>query len=313
MEKVIIDKIKSYDTIIIHRHTRPDLDAYGSQMGLKEILVENFPNKKIYVVGDASPYPFDKQMDEISDEIYKDSLALILDTSVKHMVSDLRYELAKELIVIDHHLNDTDVNPTIFYRDSSVISCAELIARIAVNNNLKINKKAANHLFSGLIGDSGRFMYIKPENGSHAFLMASHIMQAQPEVSKLYDFLYLEDLSRRKVKNLFQSFELTDNFVAYRINSKELVKESGLDFQSVSRGMVNQMSGIKEVFIWASFTQDENNDYIAELRSRGISIVDIAKKYGGGGHANACGATLKTIEDVHAMLNELNEKAGETK
>ncbi|WP_162164065.1 DHH family phosphoesterase [Acholeplasma hippikon] len=311
MEKQILKKIKSYESIIIHRHTRPDLDAYGSQMGLKEVLKFNFPEKKIYVVGDASPYPFNTKMDEISDEIYKDSLVFVLDTSVKALVSDERYTLGKELIVVDHHLNDTDLNPDIFYKDSSVISCAELITRLAINNELILNQEASNHLISGIIGDSGRFMYIKPENGSHAFLMASEIMKQQPDIQKLYDFLYLEDLARRKVKSMFQSFELTENLVAYRINSKELVKQSGLDFQSVSRGMVNQMSGIKEVFIWASFTQDENDLYIAELRSRGISIVDLAKKYGGGGHANACGATLKSMDEVNLMIKDLNERAGE--
>lgn len=313
METKIIDKIKSYDRIIIHRHSRPDLDAYGSQMGLREILKHNFKEKEIFVVGDKSPYPFNTQMDDINDEIYEGALAFVLDTSVDYMISDDRYKLAKEVIVIDHHLNESNINPNIFYRDSSVISCAELITRLAVNNNLEINKEAANHLISGIIGDSGRFMYIKPENGAHAFLMASKIMLAEPDINKLYDFLYLEDLSRRKVKTMFQTFELTENLVAYRINSKQLVKESGLDFQSVSRGMVNQMSGIKEVFVWASFTQDEDNKYIAELRSRGISIVDIAKKYGGGGHANACGATLNDIETVNQMLNDLNEKAGELK
>lgn len=310
MEKEIINRIESYENIIIHRHSRPDLDAYGSQMGFKEILKLNYPNKNIFVVGDEGPYPFDKKMDVIEDSLYNESLVFILDTSVKSMVSDDRYTKAKELIVIDHHLNDSDVNPNIFYKDSSVISCAELITRFAINNNLIINKEAANHLISGIIGDSGRFMYIKPENGAHAFLMSSKLMENQPEISKLYDFLYLEDLSRRKVKTLFQTFELTDNLVAYRINSKALVSESGLDFQSVSRGMVNQMSGIKEVFIWASFTQDNNDTYVAELRSRGISIVDIAKKYGGGGHANACGATLKNLEEVNQMLNDLNERAG---
>jgi phosphoesterase RecJ-like protein len=42
----ILVKIKQYDTIIIHRHIRPDGDCIGSQMGLKEILKASFPRKK---------------------------------------------------------------------------------------------------------------------------------------------------------------------------------------------------------------------------------------------------------------------------
>ena len=45
--QAILEKIKAYDTIIIHRHQRPDPDAIGSQVGLKEILKTNFPDKKV--------------------------------------------------------------------------------------------------------------------------------------------------------------------------------------------------------------------------------------------------------------------------
>ena len=44
--QAILEKIKAYDTIIIHRHQRPDPDAIGSQVGLKEILKTNFPDKR---------------------------------------------------------------------------------------------------------------------------------------------------------------------------------------------------------------------------------------------------------------------------
>ena len=43
----IAEAIKKYDTIILHRHTNPDGDALGSQIGLKAVLQENIPNKKI--------------------------------------------------------------------------------------------------------------------------------------------------------------------------------------------------------------------------------------------------------------------------
>jgi phosphoesterase RecJ-like protein len=74
--------------------------------------------------------------------------------------------------------------------------------------------------------------------------------------------------------------------------------------------MVNQMSGIKEIPIWANFTEDvENNAIVCEFRSRGITIVDIAKKYGGGGHNNACGATVETWDEVDLIIKDLDERA----
>lgn len=55
--QAILEKIKAYDTIIIHRHQRPDPDAIGSQVGLKEILKTNFPDKKsLRLVSTNPPY-----------------------------------------------------------------------------------------------------------------------------------------------------------------------------------------------------------------------------------------------------------------
>ena len=45
MFEKILSEIKKYDRIIIHRHTSPDGDAIGSQVGLKHIILENFPGK----------------------------------------------------------------------------------------------------------------------------------------------------------------------------------------------------------------------------------------------------------------------------
>ncbi len=45
MKTELIRTISLYDTIILHRHVRPDPDAYGSQCGLTEILRETYPEK----------------------------------------------------------------------------------------------------------------------------------------------------------------------------------------------------------------------------------------------------------------------------
>ena len=79
-----INEIKKYNRIIIHRHTNPDGDAIGSQVGMKELLKKNFPEKEVYAVGDpAGRYAFIKGStpDVIPDEYYNGALAIVLDTS----------------------------------------------------------------------------------------------------------------------------------------------------------------------------------------------------------------------------------------
>jgi len=109
IKEQIYKKITDYDTIIIHRHARPDMDAIGSQYGLYLTIKENFPNKNVYVVGDVNDMCYLATMDDIKDETYQGALAIITDVAVTRMISDSRYLLAKERIIIDHHQNDTDV------------------------------------------------------------------------------------------------------------------------------------------------------------------------------------------------------------
>lgn len=308
MEANILDKIKSYQTIIIHRHHHPDLDAYGSQLGLKNVILKNYPKKLVYAVGDSSHYFTDATMDVIADEIYHDALVIIVDTAVAHLISDDRYKLAKEVIVIDHHLNESDINPSLFYSKSDLVSAAEIIVDLIKAWNFKMDSVVATHLLAGMIGDSGRYMYINQKNAQHVFEMSAFVSRFEPNIQQIYDFLFVEPLARRLGKNKFSNFELTKNQVAYQINDLNKVKESGFDFMTVSRGMLGAMAGIKEVIIWASFTETDDQKILGELRSRFVDIVDIARKYGGGGHANACGCTLTSWEEVYKVINDLDER-----
>ena len=309
IRKQIYEIIKKYETIIIHRHLRPDMDAIGSQYGLYLTIKENFPNKNVFVVGDLNNMSYLAKMDEISDETYIGALAIVTDVSVTKLISDDRYLLAKERVIIDHHQNDTDVlDVSIFYKDATYASACEMVIDFIKEKTLKITPEAATYLYGGMVTDTGRFMYLK--EASRTFELAAYITKFKPEIQKFYNYIYTEPLQRRLTKNLFSKFKTTKNNVAYRKNDAKIIKESGLDFQAVSRGMVNQMAGIKEIPIWANFTEDIENDLIVcELRSRGITIVDIAKKYGGGGHNNACGASLKNWNKVDEILNDLDERA----
>ncbi len=129
MIEKLFKKIEEYDTIILHRHSRPDLDALGSQRGLALTLKEAYPSKKIYMVGDMSTrYAFLGAMDEVKDDAYLNALVIITDVSVSTMVSDERYKNAKEVFIIDHHKNASDITTNVI-SDTSKIAVCELIQK----------------------------------------------------------------------------------------------------------------------------------------------------------------------------------------
>ena len=144
----LLEKIKDASRIIIHRHTKPDGDALGAQIGLRRILEHNFPEKEVYTVGDAAGrYAFieGSEMDEIDDSLYTDALAIVLDTSARALISDTRFATAKDTARMDHHIFvekicDTEVT------DTSFESCCGLVADFAKEMGLALNPAAAKAL-----------------------------------------------------------------------------------------------------------------------------------------------------------------------
>lgn len=303
MYKIIDEKIKKYNTIIIHRHKNPDMDAIGSQVGLYYLIKENYNNKNVYLVGDTNKFDKENKMNDIPDSYYENALVFIVDVAVKDLVSDQRYNLAKEIIIIDHHQNETDILNSISFIDTNYSSATEYITEIFKSLNYKFNKEAASYLFWGIVTDTGRFQWMK--NPESLFLTASFLAKKGAVIKPFYDWLYTEPLKNKQIKTYFQSKIVYDGEIAYLKNNKEVFDKFDIDFFTVSRGMANLASGIEEIKIWLNFTfNPENNKVIGEFRSRGINIVEVAKKFGGGGHANACGATLNSFEDADVVILE---------
>ena len=306
MFEKILELIKKYDTIIIHRHSNPDGDALGSQIGLKKIIKENFPEKTVLAVGDTSArYTFmsNGELDEVADEVYDGALAIILDTSAKALISDGRYVNAEKTARIDHHIfceEIADVEVT----DTSYESCCGLIAAFAMETGLKLNSEAAKALYTGMVTDSGRFRY--DSTTSQTFKLAAFLMEHDFSTGDIYRNLYADDFSFIRLRAQFVlKIQFADNKkVAYIYTTAEEAQSYGFDTFTISRGMVNVMGEIRGVDVWVNFTET-NEGVLCEMRSSVHNINPIAKKYGGGGHAKASGATLKSREEAMLVLQDL--------
>ena len=309
-----LELLKKYDTVIIHRHTNPDGDAMGSQIGLKNLLLDNFPEKKVYAVGDsAGRFSFmdGSVMDEISDETYRGAVAVILDSAEHSLVSDDRYTLAEKTLRIDHHIfcekfADVEIVETAFE------SCAGLVTHLAREWGLTINTSAAKALFTGIVTDSGRFRY--DSTTPRTFSDAAFLLEKGFNPTEIYDKLYVDDFSMIKMRAGFVlDIRFTKNNVAYIYSDRKKVDSLGVSDFTVSRGMVNVMAEIRGVDVWVNFTESTDGTVLAELRSRNLDINKIAVKYGGGGHLKASGASLKDKAQAMEMLADLDKLVGENK
>ena len=305
MFEAIERAIRAHDPIIIHRHSSPDGDALGSQVGLKHLILENYPGKTVYAVGDgAGRYAFmaDTVMDDIPDAAYENALAVILDTSGRNLISDGRYALAPATARIDHHLFIEQI-AQLEAIDSTFESCCGLIAAMAQECGWKMPLLAAQSLFTGMVTDSGRFRY--DSTSARTFRLAAFLMQQPIDTNELYRNLYASDRAR-----FIEKIALTEHRVAYIYTTRQEMEALQADTFSISRGMVSVMNDIQGVDIWVNFTEAEQG-VMAELRSSRFNINPVAVKYGGGGHMKASGATLKDREEALRMLADLDRMAEE--
>ncbi len=306
----LLHAIKSHDTVILHRHKNPDGDALGSQIGLKHIILENFPEKTVCMVGDAAKrYDFmeDSVMDDVPDAAYQGALAVILDTSATALISDERYALANATARVDHHLFCEKI-AEIEVLDTSFESCCGLIAEFARAESLRVPPLAAQSLLTGMVTDSGRFRY--DSTTARTFQLASFLMERGVNLDAIYRPLYAGDFEQLQLRAQFiMKIQRTPHGVAYIYTTLDEMKALSADSFAISRGMVGVMADIKGIDIWVNFTETEQG-VLCELRSSQYNINPVAAKYGGGGHMKASGATVKDREEAMHMLNDLNQLTG---
>ena len=313
MFEAIRKLIEAHEVIVLHRHQNPDGDALGSQIGLKHLILDNYPGKTVYAVGDAAGrYAFmeDSVMDEVPDAVYEGALAVVLDTSAKALISDGRYASARAAARIDHHLYLGALTQTEVI-DSSFESCCGLIAACAQECGWKLSLEAATAIFTGMVTDSGRFRY--DATNARTFRLAAYLMQQPIDTNALYRSLYAVDFAQVQLRAHFAlKIRFTEHNVAYVYTTREEMREYGADDFSVSRGMVNVMADIACVHIWVNFTEGENGGVLCELRSDSANINPVAVAFGGGGHQKASGATIADRAAAMKMLEALDKLAEET-
>lgn len=301
--KTILAKIKAYDTIIIHRHMKPDPDALGSQVGLKEMITSNFPQKTVKVTGYNEPsLSWLAQMDDVSDKDYEGALVIVVDTANRPRIDDQRYLNGNFLIKIDHH-PDEDHYGDLSYVDTKASSASEIITDFALQNQLKLSDQAARLLYAGILGDTGRFLY--PATTSKTFIIASELLKYD------FDFAALArqmDSFPYKIAKLqayvFENLEIDKNGAARIILSQKILKKFNLTDAETS-AIVSSPGKIDTVQVWAIFVEQADGHYRVRLRSKSTIINEVAKRHAGGGHPLASGANSYSLAENEVIYQEL--------
>ena len=313
--KIVLDKIKEYDKILIFRHFRPDGDAIGSTKGFAEILKNTYPEKKIYLQNcDFSDYlAFLGSEDELlPDEEYKDALGIVLDTGTKNRISNQKYSLCKEIIKFDHHIPLEPYGDYDWVEEERSSTC-EMVAAFydAFKDELKMTKQAATYIYTGMVTDSGRFRF--RDVSGNTMRLAGLMLDQGVDTEMIYSNLYLEEFEKFKFEAyMYKKMKISENGVASLYVTKAMKKRFKLTNESAS-ACVSLMDSIKGSLIWLAFIDNDDGSIRVRLRSRYLTVSELANRYHGGGHAQAAGATVYSKAEMKALLKEADELVKEYK
>ncbi|MBQ7378378.1 MAG: bifunctional oligoribonuclease/PAP phosphatase NrnA [Clostridia bacterium] len=304
----IYDKIEQYDRIMLFRHLRNDGDCVGATKGLKAIIKLTWPEKEVYLIDEdhAEYLAFLGEDDApVEDALYADALGIVLDTGNTGRISNPKYTLCRELIKIDHHI---DVNPygDLSWVEEEASSACEMVAKFyfTFKDKLKIDREAATYLYTGMVTDSGRFRF--SSTSGDTLRMAGMLLDLGIDTEILYANLYLQDTESFKFKSyVYKNMKMTPAGVAYLYVSRATMEKYGLTHEQAAAA-VSLMDSIKGSLIWLIFIEHETEIRV-RLRSRFVTVNQIAERYNGGGHACASGATVRNKRQAMTLVAEADQ------
>lgn len=303
--KQLINLIQQYPIITIFGHVYPDGDCFGGQVGLKEFILSNFQSKQVFLLGSGLPSfaSIFGTTDQVSDEIIKNSLALVIDLNDTLRSEDARFNLAKDIFMVDHHIIRPENTVPGWYNESAAAVC-EMIGSLLLNPQYTISKRGALALGFGIVSDTGRFLYDSVTN--QTFLVFNKLMSYGIRMQEIYPLVYETSEEEWKINAfVYAHYQKTPDGVVYIYFNKNDLLTLKIDaFKAVSK--INLLANLKGFPIWAAFA--EAPDFIkGEIRSNYYAVQPIAHHFGGGGHKLAAGMPLKSGDEVKIALKMLGE------
>lgn len=304
--KAVLDKIKQYQKIVIFRHLRPDGDAVGATKGLCDVLRATYPDKNVRLINnDFADYVafLGREDAPVSDEFFADALGIVIDTATVERISNPQYALCRELIKIDHHIPLQPYGNVMWVEEHRSSAC-EMIAAFceAFRDELVLTPQAATEIYTGMVTDSGRFRFRSVSGDT--MRLAGMLLDVGIDTDTLYANLYMKEFDEFKFQSsVYQKMKITEHGVAYLYVDRAMQEKFSLTHEQASAA-ISYLDSIRGSLIWLAFIESEDGSVRVRLRSRFVTVNQLAEKYGGGGHDCACGATVGSKKEARRLIAE---------
>jgi phosphoesterase RecJ-like protein len=292
----VVELIEKKDRFAITSHVRPDGDGLGSSLGLFWLLKSL--NKDVEVImHDPAPHSY-QQLPGAGTIRVAPRIGEHFDAVFIIECSDLARpgleDLNQQFVVnIDHH-STTELFGGINWIDSTAAACGEMVYNLCKATGVRVTKEIAECVYTALLTDTGSFHY--SNTTERTFKIASELVRTGVRPAKTAEALF-GSYQWPKIELLSQvlSTAKRDNtgHVAWMWQTLAMQEQTHAAEEDAD-GFVNYPLAVGEVEATALFKETAPGVYRTSLRSKGdVNVAKIAEQFGGGGHRNAAGCTLK--------------------
>lgn len=302
------------ERVRITAHLSPDDDSIGSVLALLHILKKRYPAKDIRIVYEGprpDRYEPIASFDEISFApdlaplVDGADLLIVLDVNNLNRVSEnpAALEAVPKRVCIDHHGSKPDAF------DLSLIvpafsSNSELVFRIFEDDARPIGKPLAEALLLGILGDTGGFSYVKPDQADVFPLAKELVLALGTSIDAFragYGGIPQEIIPLLKAFMANASYETIDGWppFQYTFVDREAIRQGGFSDEDVSVAshiyMGQYLKSVKGYSWGFVMTPRYNGSCRISLRSLpgSVNVRDMMERMGvGGGHDRASGGTF---------------------
>ena len=291
-------------------HEFPDGDAYGSLLGLQHILrpivkrVDGFiscetTSKFSFLPG------FSKLQSDLPESQAFYDMCIVLDCGNVNRTGKFRglVEESNKIINIDHHVSNARFGHKQWI-DVEASSTSEIVTHLARHAGIVFNPEAATCLLTGIMMDTGSFLYENTAAETHR--------QAAFLIDRGADHDVIRD-------RLFQSRPLQNvRFLAHMIDTMELLESNQAILITVTNALL-QAYGVayEDLDEYIAYARDIQNIELAVMikeqaqdevkisfRSKSwLNVNALAAQLDGGGHERAAGAVFSgTIAEARSRI-----------
>jgi phosphoesterase RecJ-like protein len=309
----VVELVEKKDRFAITSHVRPDGDSLGSSLGLYWLL--RALDKDVEVtMRDTAPHAY-QQLPGAAAIRVTPSVDRPYDAVFVIECSDIDrpglIDLEKQFVVnIDHH-STTALFGAINWIDSTASAVGEMIYNLCKATGVRVTKEIAECVYTALLTDTGSFHY--SNTTERTFKIASELVRTGVKPAKTAEAIFGSyQWPKIELLSLVLATAKRDEtgHIAWMEQTLEMQEQTRASEEDAD-GFVNYPLSVGEVEATALFKECSPGVYRTSLRSKGdVNVAKVAEQFGGGGHRNAAGCTLKgNLESVERQVVPLLQDA----